>query len=265
MRVSGKETLSARNKAETTSKRVFRQEVERLAVCNASHSTWNNGRKNKAHIAIYPPAPPPVLGSSGLCTRQASAQHSDTPALHPSASPAPQTHPADVSRPCYFWPTPMFHKDQEGFQQPTDLFRVLTAVCFRHFVVQLQEGFLPIKNFEREKELLQNPKPFAHAITDAHRQLAFSHSCICGHHWTVAASVCWALCLRSLEVFTQHPHSDLDTGNVSPTLAYENTEQQARYATSPGHTCGAVPRCKQETCQFSPPPCSTAPQVSHWK
>lgn len=72
-------------------------------------------------------------------------------------------------------------------------------------------------------------------------------------------------CLRSLEVFTQHPHSDLDTGNVSPTLAYENTEQQARYATSPGHTCSAVPRCKQETCQFSPPPCSTAPQVSHWK
>lgn len=84
MRVSGKETLSARNKVETTSKRVFRQEVERLAVCNASHSTWNNG-KNKAHIAIYPPAPPPVLGSSGLCTRQASARHSYTPApaLHP--------------------------------------------------------------------------------------------------------------------------------------------------------------------------------------
>lgn len=85
MRVSGKETLSARNKAETTSKRVFRQEVERLAVCNASHSTWNNGRKNKAHIAIHTAAPPPVLGSSGLCIRQVSAQHSDTPApaLHP--------------------------------------------------------------------------------------------------------------------------------------------------------------------------------------
>lgn len=63
MRVSGKETFSARSKAETTSKRVFRQDVERLAVGNASHNTCNNERKDKAHIAIYIWPQPPVPGT----------------------------------------------------------------------------------------------------------------------------------------------------------------------------------------------------------
>lgn len=146
MRVSGKETFSARSKAETTSKRVFRQDVERLSVCNASDNTCNNERKNKAHIAISTPSPP---SSAGHHQPFAHARWVHNTELHPSpvfykllGISDSETHPTDVRRPGYFWPTSMFHKDQECFQQPAHLFRVFTAVFFCHFVVELQEWFL---------------------------------------------------------------------------------------------------------------------------
>lgn len=53
MRVSGKETFSPRIKAEITSKRVCRQDVERWVICNVCVNTCKlKEKKNNAHLAI---------------------------------------------------------------------------------------------------------------------------------------------------------------------------------------------------------------------